>query len=79
MKTTKNLPKATKRNSLVIEGQLWHFRSDRYWSPDRIGGSMRSAVIATRYSDGREVTGSSRETLARVIAQRIIDGSYQER
>ena len=71
------LPKATKRNSLTIEGQLWHFKRKAYWSPDTAGGSMDACYLATRYADGRNVTGSStKENLVTVIADRILNGIY---
>lgn len=71
-----NLPKPSKRNSETIGGQLWHFRSERYRTSDTLGSYSNSAVIATRYSDGRTVTGSTRQRLVSVIAQRISDGDY---
>jgi len=71
-----SLPKATKRNSKTIEGQLWHFKADRYWAPDTCSGSMERATICTRYEDGRTMTGGSRERCQSIIAERIIDGTY---
>jgi len=76
MKTHKHLPKPTKRNSLTISGQLWYFKRNSYWSPCVGGGAMSSAYTATRYSDGRSVTGSTKESLAKVIESRIADGIY---
>jgi hypothetical protein len=76
MASSKVLPKATKRNSVEIAGQLWHFKVDRYWSPDTAGGSTEKAMVATRYSDGKSVTGSSKDRLIAVIAERIANGSY---
>ena len=74
--TTATLPKATKRNSRTINGQLWHFRADSYRKYDTLGNTTERAIIATRYSDMRTVTGSSRDSLEVVIAERIADGSY---
>ncbi len=70
------LPKPTKRNSETIDGQLWHFRAIRYRTSDTMGSYSSSVINATRYSDGRQVTGSSRERLMSVIAERITDGIY---
>ena len=70
------ITKPTKRNSRIISGQLWVFRTDRYWNPNRGGGYQDSAIIATRISDGRTVTGSSRERLERCIEWRIAEGTY---
>jgi hypothetical protein len=79
MTTTTSLPKATKRNSVEICGQLWHVKTNRYWSPDTCGGSMESVLIVTRYSDGKSVTGGcGREKLIAIIAERIEAGVYPE-
>ena len=72
----KTLPKATKRNSINIKGQLWHFRRKSYWTPDTAGGYTSSIYDATRYSDGRTVSGSAKERLAAVIEERIEQGIY---
>jgi hypothetical protein len=76
--TTMNatLPKATRRNSETICGQLWHFKATSYWSNGRLCGHSSSFYTATRYSDGRTVTGGSRDRLINVIAERIADGTY---
>ena len=76
--TTMNatLPKATKRNSTEICGQLWHFRKQAYWSPCRGVACMSAVYVATRYSDGRTVTGSDKTKLAAIIAERINEGFY---
>ena len=70
------LPKATKRNSLEINGQQWHFRKASYWSPGRFCGHSNSVWVATRYSDSRSVTGSDKDRLVAVIAARIEEGVY---
>jgi len=74
--TTQSLPRATKRNSETICGQLWHFRTSRYWSNDTLGGSTERCIDATRYSDGRTCCGGSRERLVAIIAERITNGIY---
>jgi hypothetical protein len=73
------LPRPTRRNSELICGQLWHFRTDRYRNVDRLRNrwtTWATAIVATRYDDGRAVTGGSREHLATVIAERIRNGIY---
>jgi hypothetical protein len=73
---TATLPKATKRNSIEICGQLWHFRKQAYWSPCRGIACISAVYVATRYSDGRTVTGSDKAKLAAIIADRITEGFY---
>jgi hypothetical protein len=76
--TTMNatLPRPTKRNSETISGQLWHFRSKAYWSNGRLCGHRSAIYTATRYSDGKTVTGGDKGRLIAVIADRIADGTY---
>lgn len=70
------LPTPTTRNSIQICGQLWHFRKERYWSSGRLAGCHNSIWAATRYSDGRSVTGADKDRLVSVIAARIEEGVY---
>ncbi len=70
------LPRPTKRNSEIINGQLWHFKANSYWSGGRLCGHRSSVYTATRYSDSRTVTGRDRQRLIAVIAERIADGTY---
>jgi hypothetical protein len=70
------LPKATQRNSKTINGQIWHFKSHAYWSNGRLCGYRSVIYTATRYSDGKKVTGGDKDRLIAVIADRISDGTY---
>lgn len=70
------LPKPTKRNSIEICGQLWHFKNNRYRTSDTMGNYTSVAVVATRYSDSRQVTGSNKDRLIAIIAERIESGVY---
>lgn len=64
-------------NRIVIEGQEWLFKREKYRSYDRLGCSTQSLIYATRSSDGRSVTGSTtQDRLVSVIAERIRDGIY---
>ena len=74
-----NLPRPTKRNSVEICGQLWHFKTIRYRTYDTMGSYGDKCIDATRYSDSRCVTGSSREQLIQIIAERIEAGDYPEK
>lgn len=71
-----NLPKPTKRNSVEICGQVWHLKTTTYRTADTMGNYTNKSIEATRYSDGQQVTGSNKDRLIAVIAERIEAGEY---
>ena len=68
--------KSTKRNSMNISGQIWHFQTKSYRSNDTMGNYTNKTIIASRYSDGKQVFGSSKEKLIAIITERIADKIY---